>query len=229
MMEPKLLKPAKAGSAAGVRFRLEGSTIPVLTLELAPLSFVLFEHHTLLWKDPQIVISATSPKSGRSFRGRPSWLMMASGPGSLGLSRDCVGKIFGVALHGGDTLLAPVPHFLAASGAVSIESFPGAGGGCPAKGDTAPNVDRFSVSEGAKGMVWLHGYGDVWELALAEGMSFDMDPGAWVARDPSIHLESIGLGSLSTDLSACENWGIYRAQGQGTIWVQSGGVGPAHG
>ncbi|WP_266098604.1 AIM24 family protein [Acidithiobacillus caldus] len=138
---------------------------------------MLFEHHTLLWKDPKTVISATSPKTARSFWGRPSWLMMASGPGSLSLSRDCVGKIFGVKLHDGNTLLAPAPHFLAASGAVHIESFSGGSDGPWVTGDTAPSVDRFSVAGDAEGLVWLHGHGDIWELTLAKGESLDLDPG----------------------------------------------------
>ena len=229
MMEPKLLTSAKVegGGHAGIRFRLEGELTPILTLDLDPLSFVLFEHHTLLWKDSKTAISATSPNSARSFWGRPSWLMMASGPGSLSLSRDCVGKIFGVNLHDGNTLLAPAPHFLAASGAVHIESFSGESDGPWVTGDATPSIDRFSVAGDAKGLVWLHCHGDAWELTLAKGESLDLDPRAWIARDPSIQWEPIGLGSLSTDLAAGANWGIYRAQGPGTIWMQSGGVSPA--
>ncbi|EGQ61806.1 hypothetical protein GGI1_09013, partial [Acidithiobacillus sp. GGI-221] len=74
MMEPKLLTSAKMGGHGGIRFRLDGELTPVLTLDLGPLSFVLFEHHTLLWKDQKTIISATSPKSARSFWDRPSWL-----------------------------------------------------------------------------------------------------------------------------------------------------------
>ena len=52
-----------------------------------------------------------------------------------------------------------------------------------------PVIDTFTAAQG-EGLVWLHGYGNVFEVALAPGEQIDIEPGGWVYKDPSVRLET---------------------------------------
>src|SRR5258708_31584822 len=41
---------------------------------------------------------------------------------------------------------------------------------------------------GGEGMVLLHGYGNVFEKMLAPGETLDVEPGAWLWKDPSVQM-----------------------------------------
>ena len=49
-------------------------------------------------------------------------------------------------------------------------------------GATGFFVDRFAATQ-SEGVVWLHGYGNVFEKVLAPGEQIDVEPGSWIYRD----------------------------------------------
>src|SRR5436190_4903692 len=48
-------------------------------------------------------------------------------------------------------------------------------------------IDQFTA-QGGEGMVLLHGYGNVFEKMLAPGETLDIEPGAWLWKDPSVQM-----------------------------------------
>jgi len=48
-------------------------------------------------------------------------------------------------------------------------------------------IDQFTA-HGGEGMVLLHGYGNVFEKMLAPGETLDIEPGAWLWKDPSVQM-----------------------------------------
>lgn len=48
-------------------------------------------------------------------------------------------------------------------------------------GSTGFFVDRFAATH-TEGMVWLHGYGNVFEKILAPGEQIDVEPSGWIYR-----------------------------------------------
>src|SRR5260370_5212293 len=48
-------------------------------------------------------------------------------------------------------------------------------------------IDQFTC-RGGEGIVILHGYGNVFEKMLAPGETLDVEPGAWLWKDPSVQM-----------------------------------------
>ena len=52
-------------------------------------------------------------------------------------------------------------------------------------GGTGFFIDKFHSHKG-DGILWLHGYGNVFEKILAPGESIDVEPGGWLYKDPGV-------------------------------------------
>ena len=48
-------------------------------------------------------------------------------------------------------------------------------------------VDHFFAGD-HEGVVWMHGYGNVFEKTLEPGESIDIEPGGWLYRDHSVQM-----------------------------------------
>jgi uncharacterized protein (AIM24 family) len=57
-------------------------------------------------------------------------------------------------------------------------------------------VDEFFVGD-QEGVVWIHGYGNVFEKTLDAGESIDIEPGGWVYRDHSVQMSQQVVGFKS--------------------------------
>src|SRR6201987_1957903 len=81
--------------------QIEGEIVPVAELALAQGDSVFFEHHVMLWKEPQVPMSALNPPGGRKrmIGGMPHILSVAAGPGRFALSRDAAGEVVVLPLH----------------------------------------------------------------------------------------------------------------------------------
>jgi uncharacterized protein (AIM24 family) len=78
---------------------------------------VYFEHHILLWKDPQVQIEFHPMKGAlkRMLAGMPLMLTGARGPGRIAFSRDGVGHVFGLHLKPGMAVDVREHQWLAAT------------------------------------------------------------------------------------------------------------------
>jgi len=87
-------------------------------------------------------------------------------------------------------------------------------------GGTGFFIDQFHGHQG-EGIVWLHGYGNVFEKVLAPGEQIEVEPGGWLYRDPSVKMETnmqkLGAGLFATGLGFVTN----RFTGPGRLALQS--------
>src|SRR5579862_8076669 len=83
--------------------QVEGEVVPVAEVALAPGDAVFFEHHVMLWKEPQVPMMAMNTGGGmkRTMGGMPHILSVAQGPGRIAFSRDATGEIVVLPLHPG--------------------------------------------------------------------------------------------------------------------------------
>ncbi len=81
-------------------------------------------------------------------------------------------------------------------------------------------IDHFRAEQ-ADGVVWVHGYGNVFEVTLGPGERIDIEPGGWVYKDSSVSMET-QLQKLSTGLFASAGNLVWnRFTGPGRIGIQS--------
>jgi uncharacterized protein (AIM24 family) len=211
------------GQAPGLNYRLEGELVPVLHMALNGQVTVYFEHHVLLWKYPQMQIGLHPLKKGlkrRVFGGMPLLLVEAQSAGEIAFSRDAPGHIAALHLQAGESICVREHQFLAATGGIQYDyqrmrGFANMmfGGGF--------FVDTFFASD-HEGVVWVHGYGNVFEKRLEAGESIDIEPGGWVYRDHSVSMSQEMYGFKTGFLSGGAGQLVFnRFTGPGRVGLQS--------
>ena len=210
------------GSAPGLTYHLEGELVPVLHMALDGRMPVYFEHHVLLWKYPQMQVGLHPLKKGlkrRVMGGMPLLLLEAQSPGEIAFSRDAPGHIAALHLQAGDGIIVREHQFLAATSGVQydysrIKGFANMmyGGGF--------FVDQFFAAD-QEGVVWVHGYGNVFEKQLEAGETIDIEPGGWLFRDHSVQMTQEVYGFKTGMLSGSGQLVFNRFTGPGRVGLQS--------
>jgi uncharacterized protein (AIM24 family) len=222
MERPYLLPTiAENESFAGVVYHLDGELVPVLTVELPPGAGVYFEHHVLLWKHPTVNIGLRAMKGAlkRMMAGMQVFVTEATGPGQIAFSRDGAGHIVPLHIQAGQELHVREHQFLAATSSIDYTFERVRGVANILFGGTGFFIDKFHGHQG-EGILWLHGYGNVFEKVLGEGESIDVEPGGWLYKDPGVRMESM-MTRLSTGFLAGTNLVLNRFTGPGRIGLQS--------
>jgi uncharacterized protein (AIM24 family) len=212
---------AQAESFAGVTYHLDGELVPVLTVELSSVP-IYFEHHVLLWKDTrtEIGIKQLSGAFKRVLSGMPIFMTEARGPGRIAFSRDGVGHVFPIHLSQGHALDVREHQFLAATDQLDYTFTRVKGVANMLLGGTGFFIDTFTAHKG-EGVLWLHGYGNVFEVFLSVGEQLDIEPGGWVYKDRSVVMET-QFQKLSTGMFASGGQVVWnRFKGPGRVGLQS--------
>ena len=222
MATPSLCKTSVVNeSFAGVTYHLEGEIVPVLHVELSAMH-VYFEHHVLLWKHPAVSISL-QPMAGafkRMISGMPVFMTQASGHGHIAFSRDGAGQILALHLPRGQAVDVREHQFLAATGNVEFTFQRMKGAANILFGGTGFFIDTFGAPNG-DGIVWLHGYGNVFELTLAKGEAIDVESGGWIFKDRTVTMET-QFQRLTTGLLGGGGQVFWnRFTGPGRVGIQS--------
>jgi uncharacterized protein (AIM24 family) len=220
---PKILPTQiPEGTAPGVRYRLEGELVPVLHMALDGSMPVYFEHHVLLWKYPNLQIGLHPLRKGlvkRALAGMPLLMLQVESGGEVAFSRDAPGHVVALHLPAGQGLQVREHQFLAATQNIEydysrMKGFANMmfGGGF--------FIDQFMCSSG-EGVVWVHGYGNVFEKVLEPGESIDIEPGGWLYYDHSVSMSQEVYGFKSGFLSGGGSLVFNRFTGPGRIGLQS--------
>jgi uncharacterized protein (AIM24 family) len=219
---PTLLKTeAQDETFGGVTYHIQGELVPVLHVELSALP-VYFEHHILLWKDPAVEISIKPLKGAmkRVLSGMPVFITQAKGPGRIAFSRDGAGHVFALHMKQGEAVNVREHQFLAATDSIDYTYSRVKGAANMLFGGTGFFIDTFTCAR-PEGILWLHGYGNVFTMTLGQGEQIDIEPGGWIYRDPSVQMETI-FQKMSTGLFASAgNLFWNRFTGPGRVAIQS--------
>jgi uncharacterized protein (AIM24 family) len=178
--------PLKIGD---MTINIDGELVPVVDIMLGNQLPIYFEHHILLWKHPGVQIGFKSLKGAarRFFAGLQIFITEAYGPGNISFSRDSVGQIVALRLQPGQMVEVREHQFLVATGNVDYNFTFVQGAANILFSRTGLFIDQFTARAG-EGMVLLHGYGNVFEKMLAPGETLDVEPGAWLWKDPSVQM-----------------------------------------
>jgi uncharacterized protein (AIM24 family) len=87
-------------------------------------------------------------------------------------------------------------------------------------GGTGFFVDTFTAHKG-DGVLWLHGFGNVFEVFLNVGEQIDIEPGGWIYKDRSVQMET-QFQKLATGMFASAGQLVWnRFKGPGRVGLQS--------
>ncbi len=219
---PKLLaKPLMEETFGGVSYHILGELVPVLQIDMISTS-VYFEHHVLLWKDTNVEITLKSLQGAfkRLIAGLPIFMTEAVGRGRISFSRDGAGHVFAFHLAPGQAIDVREHQFLAATDSINYTFKRVKGFANMLLSGSGLFIDTFS-SLSQEGIVWLHGYGNVFEVMLQAGEQIDVEPGAWVYKDHHVEMET-KFQNLSAGLFASSGQFVWnRFTGPGRVGIQS--------
>lgn len=206
---------------AGVTYHIQGELVPVLQIEIGPMP-VYFEHHILLWKDPSLNVGVKPMQGGlkRMVAGMPLFMVETQGSGRIGFSRDGAGHVFGVHLKQGEKLDVREHQWLAATNSLGYTFTRIKGLANMLFSGTGFFIDTFTC-EAAEGILWMHGYGNVFEVTLAPGEMIDVEPGGWIYKDVTVKMDT-QIQRLATGLFASAGSLVFnRFTGPGRVAIQS--------
>jgi uncharacterized protein (AIM24 family) len=211
---------ASAETFGGVTYHIDGELVPVLTIDVSKMP-VYFEHHILLWKHTTIQIGLRPMKGAlkRMLAGMQVFVTEASGSGMIAFSRDGAGHIVPIHLEKGQELHVREHQFLAATANIDYTFELVKGAANMLFGGTGFFIDKFNSHAGA-GILWLHGYGNVFVKTLGAGESIDIEPGGWLFKDPTVKMET-RIDRLTSGFFGGMNLIVNRFTGPGRVGIQS--------
>lgn len=222
MKPPTLLSTSVQNeSFAGYSYHLEGELVPVLTVDLQPGNSIYFEHHILLWKDTNIGIGLRAMRGAlkRMIAGMQVFITEATGPGEVAFSRDGTGHIVPLHMKTGEEIHVREHQFLAATDNIAYTFERIKGMGNLMFGGSGFFIDKFHCEQG-EGILWIHGFGNVFEKVLGPGEQIDVEPSGWFYKDASVKMET-KLQNLSTGFISSMNIVMNRFTGPGRVGIQS--------
>jgi uncharacterized protein (AIM24 family) len=204
----ELHNPKGPLQVADMIITVDGQLVPVADVMLGNQLPIYFEHHILLWKHPGVQIGFKSMRgvAKRFFAGIQIFLTEAHGPGNISFSRDAPGQIVALRLQPGQMVEVREHQFLFATGNIDYGFNFVQGAANILFSRTGLFIDQFTC-QGGEGMLVLHGYGNVFEKMLAPGETLDVEPGAWLWKDPSVQM------SVTTVAGSQRSGGILGAIG----------------
>ena len=193
---------------ADMTISIDGELVPVVDIMLGNQLSIYFEHHILLWKHPGVQIGFKSLRgmAKRFFAGLQIFITEAQGPGNISFSRDSVGQVVALRLQPGQLVEVREHQFLVATSNIDYGFTFVQGAANILFSRTGLFVDQFTC-RGGEGMLLLHGYGNVFEKTLAPGETLDVEPGAWLWKDPSVQM------TVTTVAGSQRGGGIFGAIG----------------
>jgi uncharacterized protein (AIM24 family) len=228
---PEAGNPKAPITLGDMTLKIEGELVPVVDVELGARQTIYFEHHILLWKQPNVTLGfmGLQNAANRFFAGLQIFISTAKGPGNIALSREAPGQIVALRLRPGQAIDVREHQFLLATSAVDYSFYWQTGIANVLFSRTGLFIDRFTAGR-EEGILLLHGYGNVFEKTLAPGEMIDVEPGAWLWKDAGVRMETVsvlqsgGGGGLMGVLGAFvggASLSMNRFVGPGRIGLQS--------
>jgi uncharacterized protein (AIM24 family) len=200
--------------------QVEGEVVPVAEIALAQGDAVFFEHHVMLWKEPQVPMMAMNTGGGmkRTVGGMPHILSIAQGPGRIAFSRDATGEIVVLPLHPGMELDVREHAFLIGTHSINYSFVRIKGLANLLHGGSGMYMDRF-ITQNYPGLLLLHGYGNVFQKTLQPGEKMLIEPGGFLYKDSTVAMNTVQM-DIKTGMM---RRGMYLAEmtGPGRVGIQS--------
>src|SRR5581483_9148113 len=214
---------------AGVTYHIRGQLVPELQIELSG-EPVMFEHHVLLWKEPQVEIELRKLPGGvkRKLAGLDFFVTRAKGPGRIAFSRDSPGQCIPMHLAHGESLNVREHQFIAATDDVDYSFERVQGVRNMLFGGSGLFIDNFTA-KGGDAIVWVHGHGNVFEVHLDPGEQLDVEAGGWLYKDTSVKMEAVGMGLKTGLIGGGGTFTWNRFTGPGRVAIQTMFIAPLEG
>lgn len=206
-------------------FKIRGTTLPILDVQLGPGESMYTQTGGMAWKSPNISMQ-TNTKGGlikglnRLLSGESLFMTTYtcdSAQGIISFCTDFPGKILSFDLSEGQSIIAQKGAFLVAESSVNMKTEFVKKLGAGFFGGEGFFLQRIS----GPGKAFLEIAGEITEYNLEEGQTLQVDPGYIGAFEPTVKYEIQRVPGIKNMLLSGEGFFLAALHGPGKVYLQS--------
>ncbi|MBN1483514.1 MAG: TIGR00266 family protein [Chloroflexia bacterium] len=216
---------ASGTSAAGLPYKLIGTTLQAVVLELQQGQVVYGEAGGMSWMSGNVEMKATSGGGlgkvlGRLFAGESLFVVdynCISGTGLVGFANEFPGKIIPLELAPQQQIIVQRDAFMCAEKSVSMELHFQKKLGAGFFGGEGFFLQRLT----GPGMAFIELDGEIIEYTLESGQILKVDPGHVAMFEPTVDFDVEIIHDIKTIFFGGEGLFLGRLRGPGRVWLQT--------
>ncbi len=213
-------------SQSGLKFKIEGTLLQSVVIELQPNQTVYSESGAMSWMAPNVSMNANSGSGGlggmlkRAVSGSTLFVVnfTATGaPGIVAFTSDFPGKILPAELPAGQSLLIQKHSFMCAEKSVTLDIGFNKKLGVGFFGGEGFVMQRIT----GPGITFLEFDGEIVEYTLEPQQVLKVQPGVVAMFEPTVTFDVEMVKGLGNILLAGEGLFLATLKGPGKIWLQT--------
>lgn len=213
------------GAAGRVSYRIDGTTLQVLTIELEPGEVVYSETGGMSWMSANVEM-LTSSGGGlgkmvrRALSGESLFItdfLVSSGRGTVAFACEFPGKIIPFELAAGECIVVQKDAFMCAEKSVDIDLHFRKRLGTGLFGGEGFIMQKIT----GPGLAFLEVDGEVVEIDLAPGEQLKVDTGHLAAMQASVDFDVTMVKGIRNILLGGEGLFLASVRGPGKVWLQT--------
>ncbi|HNS52777.1 MAG TPA: TIGR00266 family protein [Anaerolineae bacterium] len=214
-----------AGSRGRISYRIQGTTLPVVTIELEPGETIYSESGGMSWMTGNVEMNAGSGGGiGKMFRralaGETLFItdfFVRSGRGVVAFASEFPGQILPFDLGEGESLIVQKDAFMCAEKSVDLDLSFRKRLGTGLFGGEGFIMQRLT----GPGLAFIEVDGEVVEYSLAAGEMLQVDTGHLAAIEPSVDFDVTMVKGFRNILLGGEGLFLASVRGPGKVWLQT--------
>ncbi len=209
----------------GVKYRIDGTTLPVVTIELQPGQRVYSESGGMSWMSGNVEMKTTTGGGlGKMFRraisGEALFLVefyTNDGPGTVAFAAEFPGKIIPVELAEGQSIIVQKDAFMCAETSVDLDMQFRRRLGAGLFGGEGFIMQKLT----GPGLVFVNFDGEIVEYTLEADQVLKVDTGHLAMMDPTVDFDITIVKGISNILLGGEGLFLATLRGPGRVWLQT--------
>lgn len=214
-----------AGSRGRISYRIDGTTLQVVTIELEPGEIVYSESGGMSWMTGNVEMSTHSGGGlgkmlKRAISGESLFItdfFVNSGRGIVAFASEFPGKIIPFELSAGESIIVQKDAFMCAEKSVDIDMHFRKRLGTGLFGGEGFVMQRIS----GPGLAFIEVDGEVVEYELQAGQQLKVDTGHLAAMEATVDFDVTMLKGFRNILLGGEGLFLASVRGPGKVWLQT--------
>jgi uncharacterized protein (TIGR00266 family) len=214
-----------AGGRGRISYRIDGTVLPVVTIELEPGEGIYSESGGMAWMSSNVEMRTGSGGGlgkmvRRALSGESLFITdfyVDSGRGTVAFANEFPGKILPFDLKPGESIIVQKDAFMCAEKSVDLDLSFRKRLGAGLFGGEGFIMQKIT----GPGLAFLEVDGEVVEYVLAEGQELKVDTGHLAAMEPSVAFDVTMVKGFSNILLGGEGLFLANLRGPGKVWLQT--------
>jgi uncharacterized protein (TIGR00266 family) len=216
---------AQSTQPGRISYRIDGTTMQAVTVELEPGDVVYSETGGMSWMSGNVEMRTDSGGGlGRMLKRAVSGetlfvtnFYVEKGPGTIAFASEFPGKILPFDLAAGESLIVQKDAFMCAEKSVDLDLYFRKRLGAGLFGGEGFIMQRVT----GPGLVFVEVDGEVVEYELERGQVLKVDTGHIAAYEPSVDFDVTVVKGISNLLLGGEGLFLASMRGPGKVWLQT--------